>query len=578
MDAAETAGTIARSSREAPLVGRDWELAGLRAQLGAALAGETRLALIGGEAGIGKTALARALGREAAEHGALVLEGRCYDLAETPPYGPWLDLLDRYRPAGDLPPPPDALRRAGAGTGVASQAALFAAARDFFAAVAARRPLVLLLDDLHWADPASLDLLRALAQRLAALPLLLVVIYRAEEVARGRPLYALLPALAREADAARFDLRPLDDAAVRALLRARYGALEASEAPLVAYLQHRSEGNPFFIGELLRAIEDEGLLRRRPEGGWALGDLAQARVPPFLRQVIDGRLARLGEEARGLLAVAAVLGQEVPFALWAAVGEAADEALVDLAERAVEAHLLEATPDGAGVRFAHALIRQALYEGLLPPRRRVWHRRVAEALLALPEPDPDAVAYHFQRAGDERAAAWLVRAGERAERAYALLTAAEHFAAALALLEGRGADPAARGWLVFRLARLRRHATPSEGLAALAEAARLGAAAGDRALVALCRMSQGYVRCFLGDLDVGLGELAAGGAAYAALGPADRERLRATPEAAGAVYDEREYRSLHALWLSWAGRYAEAEAFVGDDDRPPAPGDAGDSV
>ncbi len=102
---------------------------------------------------------------------------------------------------------------------------------------------------------------------------------------------------------------------------------------------------------------------------------------------------------------------------------------------AVEAHLLEASDDGDDVAFAHALVREVLYEGILPPRRRVWHRRVAEVLAEAPGADPDAVAYHFQRAGDARAVDWLVRAGERAFRAYAWLTARDRFVAAVALME-----------------------------------------------------------------------------------------------------------------------------------------------
>ena len=159
--------------------------------------------------------------------------------------------------------------------------------------------------------------------------------------------------------------------------------------------------------------------------------------------MIDGRVARLGEEMRQPLAMAAVIGQEVPLALWAEVAGLDDEALLTIVEQAVEAHLLDAERDGARVRFVHALTREALYEGVLPPRRRLWHRQVAEALMARRDPDPDAVAYHFQQAGDPRAWEWLVRAGERAQRAYAWLTAAERFAAAADLLggcPGSGAD------------------------------------------------------------------------------------------------------------------------------------------
>src|SRR5207248_1640082 len=161
----------------------------------------------------------------------------------------------------------------------------------------------------HWADPASLDLLRFLARQTAAPPALLLATYRADELARRHPLYRLLPTLVREGRAARVDLRPLEDeAAVRALVAARYALAGAGEA-----------------------------------------------------------------------------------------------ALLDAVERATEAHLLAETPDG-GLRFAHALIREALYQGLTLVRRRAWHRAVGEALVRERAPDPDAVAHHLRQAGDPRAA------------------------------------------------------------------------------------------------------------------------------------------------------------------------------
>src|SRR5438067_13851591 len=175
---------------QAPLlVGRERAQALLAKHLASALAGRGSLVLIGGEAGIGKTALAEALSDEATAQGALVLTGRCYDLMETPPYGPWLDLFARYTPTGDLPPPPAAFAAPGILGEVASQVALFAEAHGFVAALAAQRPLVVLLDDLHWADPASLDLLRFLARQIATLPTLLLATYRADELTRRHPLY-----------------------------------------------------------------------------------------------------------------------------------------------------------------------------------------------------------------------------------------------------------------------------------------------------------------------------------------------------------------------------------------------------
>lgn len=194
-----------------------------------------------------------------------------------------------------------------------------------------------------------------------------------------------------------------------------------------------------------------GLMNNEPSH---LGDLAAVGLPAPLRQVLDARLDRLGTAGHRLLTIAAVIGQEVPLALWATVAETVEDGLLDTIDAAVEARLVLASPDGGVVRFAHALIREALYEGLVATRCRRVHRSVGEALAAQSQPDPDAVANHFQRAGDDRAGEWLIRAGERARRAYAWFTAADRYEAALALLEAQGGDTGRRVELLITLAQL----------------------------------------------------------------------------------------------------------------------------
>ncbi len=204
------------------LAGREREQALLGERLAATLMGRGSLVLVGGEAGVGKTTLVEASLTEAAARGALTLTGRCYDLAETPPYGPWVELFGRYRPGPADPPHPPAFATRDTVGVVASQAMLVAQVRDWLAALAARRPVVLLLDDLHWADPASLDLLRLIARDLADLPVLVLVTYRDDELTRRHPLYALLPLLEREARATRLDLRRFGVGGVGALVAERY--------------------------------------------------------------------------------------------------------------------------------------------------------------------------------------------------------------------------------------------------------------------------------------------------------------------------------------------------------------------
>jgi predicted ATPase len=257
------------------LFGRERELALLRDHLTAALNGSGSLVLIGGEAGIGKTVLAEALCGEATEQGALVLTGHCYDLTETPPYGPWVDLFAHYRPTDDLPPPPAPFAERGTVGAVASQATLYHAILDFLSTVAAQRPLVILLEDAHWQDSASLDLLRFLAREVASQPLLLLVTYRSDELTRRHSLYPPLPTLVREASAARIVVRPLDATDTGALVRARFLLPQANATRLISYLDRRGEGNPFFIGELLQALIEEEVLRHEGDG-WVLGDLTGA--------------------------------------------------------------------------------------------------------------------------------------------------------------------------------------------------------------------------------------------------------------------------------------------------------------
>jgi DNA-binding CsgD family transcriptional regulator len=476
----------------AALAGRAREQGILHTALDAAFTGRGGLTLIGGEAGIGKTALAEALAGAAVARGALVLVGRAYHLTETSPYGPWVDLFGRYLPTHDQPAPPAAFATRGTVGAVASPGALVQQVLDWCATLAAARPLVILLDDLHWADPASLDLLRAVARAARAHALLMVGTYRDDEVSRDHPLATLLPLLVREAGADRIALRPLAPDAIRDLVAARFALAPPDAARLVDYLQGRAEGNPFYLGELLRTLEEEGVLREGA-GAWQVGDVAAVRVPSQLRQVIDRRVARLGPQAQPLLAMPAMIGQVAPFALWAELTGADDEALLALLEQAEAARILEATIDGAGVRFCHALIREAIYEEILPPRRRAWHRRVGAALAAQPRPDPDVVARHFQQAGDPEAVLWLVRAGDRARRSFNYRSAAARYREALAL--DRERDPAdktpERGWLLLRLAHVIEMSEPVASADAAQSASRIGMARGDRALVAAATFQAG---------------------------------------------------------------------------------------
>ncbi|MGH2531972.1 MAG: helix-turn-helix transcriptional regulator [Thermomicrobiales bacterium] len=537
-------------------MGRARERAALREAFASAAAGHGRLVLIGGEAGIGKTSLVRALGHEVQTQGAPLITGHCYDLTETPPYGPWAEILAQTPRLPDCPP---LLAPGDVPTTSADQAALFAQIRDCFVAIGNEQPLILHLEDLHWADAGSCELLRYLARGLLHDPIVLLITYRADEVNRRHSLYSILPLLVREARALRLDLRRIEPDDVQALVAARYRLAATDETRLLAYLEEHAKGNPLYVGELARALEEEGLLRPGTDA-WELGDLTEVHIPPLLRQVIEGRLQRLGAEAHGVLAIAAVIGPRAPLDLWTDVSEIGEETLLDVVEAAVEARLIVASADGASVSFAHALVREVLYDGLLPPRRRTWHRRVADALLAGAVANPDSIANHLQRAGDPRAAEWLIKAGERAQLSYALLTAGDRFDAALQLLEAQGAPARERAELLYRLARMRRYADPRQALAYLDDAVSLAIEVNDRVLAAYIASFRGTLRCAAGDIRRGLADIESGVAALDALSSIERSQLQALQARLGDPSDERYYSGALVSWLAMAGRCVEALA------------------
>ncbi|MDQ3696175.1 MAG: AAA family ATPase [Chloroflexota bacterium] len=537
-------------------VGRGRELAILREAIDAAFEGRGSLVLIAGEAGIGKTALAEVLLAGSAARGALVLVGRCYDLHETPPYGPWCEVFAKGPRDDKLPALPTAvLPPEQAGVMLGSQGAILAQVQAYLAALAARGPLVLLLDDLHWADPASLDLLRAVARHLRTQPVLVVTTYRADEVVTRPTLSALLPALVREARPTQLDLAPLGPEAIEGLVVARYALPAADAKRLTRFLARRSDGNAFFLGEVIRALEEQGGLMMTT-AGWRIVDLQPGRVPAIIRQVIRTRLARLEGAGQAALTVAAVIGQEVPIALWQQVSGIAEQELLPLIEQSVAVQILIASEDGTAVRFYHALTRQALYEGLLPPRRRICHRAIGEALAALPAAPADRVAHHFERAGDPRAAAWLVRAGEQAQAAYAYLTAADRYEAALRFMAVGEATGVTSGWLTLRLAWLRFYNEPEQSARRADDVVRL--AAEDRELAACALFARGHFRVTSGDFRTGLRDIRAGVAALDALPDGEETWRTALHTLNLPVLEPFHPRGVLTATLAYRGHFAEA--------------------
>jgi DNA-binding CsgD family transcriptional regulator len=534
------------------LVGRKREQALLRQALDDMLAGHGSLVLVSGEAGIGKTTLVEWLAVEAETRGCLVLWGHAYDLSVTPPYGPWLEIFREYRASGDaaLPPVPAFVGDAEELAKVGSQETLFTAVAEFFFVVSAHCPLVLVLDDVHWADQASLDFLRFLARRLADHRLLLVATYRSDELHRRHPLNILLPLLVREARPRRVLPQPLDHAATKALLASRYRLVPADQERLLAWIQDHAEGNPFFIEELLHTLEGENLLQSNAESR-LLRDLAEVGIPPLLRQIIDRRLERLGVEAVELLSVAAVIGQQVPLDIWRQVSGVDDDHLATAMEQAIDTQLISELASGDGWRFRHALVRDALYQRSVSPRRRSWHRRVAEVLESLPQINPDSIAYHYEQAGDSRAIDWLIRAGERAEQSYAWRIAATRFDTAAELMEGDARRTQARGWLLYRSARRLIYAAPDESIARQLEARALAEQIDDPLLSAVSRFEYGILQCFVGEVQSGIDHMTE------ALATSDLIHHDNATQMRAAIADFGVHRGKLILWLGLAGRLRE---------------------
>jgi tetratricopeptide (TPR) repeat protein len=510
--------------------------------------------LIGGEAGIGKTTLVEDLAIDAEEQGCLVLWGHAYDLSVTQPYGPWLEIAAIYPVDSTLPAQPVFITDENALASLGSADRLIAESVNFYQAVARVRPLVLVLDDLHWFNSASLDLLRALGRSIESKHILLLCTYRSDEVHRRHPLYELLPLLTRESLAIRIDVGQLNDEAYRSLIDGRYGLARSDNERLTRYLIDHAEGNPLYAGELLRTLEHDGVVQTS-DNGWVFGELGSVRVPPLLREVIDARLKQLAPETYRLLQMGAVIGQAVPVELWRAVSNTIDETLIEALVQGRDAHVLEEALDGTHWRFRHALLREALYEDLVSLRRRALHRQVGEALIQTTNPDPDAVANHFQRAGDRRAAEWLLAAGERAQRAYSWLTAIERFEAALALMTEQETPAGERAVLVYRIARLNRYGDLRRSLRLIREAHQLATEAGERGLAAASLFSDGLFQCSLGEVRAGLAAMIQGLQEFNALSDEDHQRaaelLGPTLTNVGAV-------GTLVLWLTHAGRFHEA--------------------
>jgi ATP/maltotriose-dependent transcriptional regulator MalT len=418
-------------------VGRAAELALLSAGIDAAAAGRGGLLLMSGPAGIGKT---RTVEEATAGSPVAVSWGRCVDDPGAPPLWPWrrvVRTLPEVRAAVAQALSGIDLLREGSADPEAARFALIATATEALLDAAEPHGLVVVLEDLHWADETSLRLLRHLAGELQRSRLLVVGTYRDPSGGGGRPLEGVLPDLLRWPTTRALPLTPLTEDDVRAYL-------PRAPAEVVRVAHRRSGGNPLYLRAVARAP------------GSASGDGSAE-----LRHLVRTTLTALPAPVLDLLDTAAVLGEEVDAARVAAVtGRPPDEVRQGL-DAAVRAGVLSAVPDVPGRRrFAHAVVRDAIYADLSPSAREEWHRRAAEALEQVVADDETAaglVAGHWLRAASERATllratSWARRAAEAATRSLAFDEAARFLAMALTAADRAGPDPGKRAELLLELA------------------------------------------------------------------------------------------------------------------------------
>ena len=426
-------------------IGRRTELDALRAAVAGLDHDPRRVVLVQGEAGIGKTRLLDEFsqsieGQEAAGRPALVLRGGCLDLGDGDlPYAPILDILDALARAAGPADEASAIRALRGELGGADDSErvssgrgrIFVAIRDHLVTAAREADVIVLVDDLHWADRSTLDLLTFLSTRVVGERVLFVLSYRSDDVARGHPLRAVIAEFERDGVVADIALEPLGRTDIRDQLGAILGA--APDARRLDRIVALADGNPFHVEEL------------------AALDVEAGALPRSLRAVLLARLDRLDDATVDLLGRAAVIGRDVDEGLLLAVTRMPEDQVRAALRQATASYVLEPTPDGRRTRFRHALLREAVLAELQPGERMALHRAVAEALearpgLAAPSPAVAAaeLAYHWSEAGDSgRAFPALIETGRRAQAAYAWTEASEAFerAAGLAAAGAGGLAP-----------------------------------------------------------------------------------------------------------------------------------------
>jgi DNA-binding CsgD family transcriptional regulator len=430
--------------RHHTLAGRDREIKFLGAALDRTIDGNGTLVLLGGEAGIGKTRIVHELQHLARNADMLVLSGHCFDLPTRPPYGPWLPVLADENLARLAP---DAGLILSAQT--TDQSTLQTRVVQQLTLAAGIQPLLIILEDVHWADRSTLELLRVVSRDARRLPLFLVATYRNDELTRQDDLYSMLPLLVRESRADRIDLPRLTESATSRIVEQRYALSDLDRKLLTRHVFERAQGNPLYTEEILLALENAKLLRRADDGWLVDPQLFTSDVYPLpllIRQVIERRLALLDQPARRLLEVASICGIQIDLDLWRELSGLDEARFVEISGLVLESNFIDESPGTTGLQFRHAIFRETLYRSIALPERLHLHRLAAE-FLERTGSDPDTIAHHFALADDPRAVGWLTQAGEHALELYAPDAALAHFSKAIEIADSGNSTRAPEPYL-----------------------------------------------------------------------------------------------------------------------------------
>ena len=546
------------------VIGREDELALLEAAAKRVASGEGReVILLAGEPGQGKTTLVSELARQWNDAGMTVLLGRC-DEEVGAPYRPFSEALSHYvahadegllrshvaahgaelarmvpalhQRLGELPSP----QTTDADT---ERYLLYAAVVGVLEAAGAEHPVVLVLDDLHWADKPSLQLLRHLVANTSSSRLLIIGTYRDAELSAAHPLTEALAGLLREPTGiSSIDLKGLDDIGVIAFMESAAGhTLDDAGVGLAHQLYRETDGNPFFVAEVLRHLSESGAIVQDATGRWTTADSeGRLALPHSVRAVIGTRVSRLGEEATKILSAASVIGRDFDLDLLAETTALDEDELIDLLEQAQMAAVVQEVPGSPGrYSFSHALIQHTLYEDTGATRRTRVHRAVGEAMERLYGVGADErvseLARHFllatRPADVDKAIYYARRAGDAALKALAPDDAVRYFSQALELAAHSAAtEPTVRIDVLTGLGTAQRLAGIADFRETLLEAARSARRLGDtdRLVAAVLANNRGWFSA-LGQVDSDKLEMIE--AALGSLGDGDspeRARLLAT--------------------------------------------------